>query len=438
MTNATVVHGGGERMAPKPRDPAVAADGPPLDFAPLLLQLMGPPAPAAPSHALRSDTPADKAAPASAGAKEARTSEMRGPVPAAAARRSSPNVRLGSINLAHAAAAELRTAGEVRLDTRQALERRVSDRPVTGDHIDQDGARPEPGAEPRPRRGGAAMPAAPAAHAAERPHASRGPDPSPALAALHVPRAPLMASATAPPATPPASGAAREGSKPIAPAGGPSTTGGSPPSRAPVASTASRSTAAPSPGPVAASVDRAAGSAARAPLRAGAAAAPPRAHAQTEPVEQVHKGLATVLRHRGGTVTIRLTPESLGPVRIRLDVGEGRVTAKFEAATDGARRLLEANLDGLRASLEARGLTVERLDIGALTGEPPSRTPEERAWDATGGAGEDEAATGDSTRREAHGRAEERESASGSAPAEPAAADGPVCVVTHLGLDTVA
>lgn len=78
---------------------------------------------------------------------------------------------------------------------------------------------------------------------------------------------------------------------------------------------------------------------------------------------QVGRGLAAVLRQGGGSVLLRLQPDALGELKVRLDLKDGVVTAKFEASSDQARRLLDAGLPELKAALEARGLAVERLEV---------------------------------------------------------------------------
>lgn len=78
---------------------------------------------------------------------------------------------------------------------------------------------------------------------------------------------------------------------------------------------------------------------------------------------QFGRGLAAALRQNGGTVTLRLQPEALGDLKIRLSMVTGRVGATFEVGTDQARQLLGKAMDTLKSALEARGLTVDRLDV---------------------------------------------------------------------------
>lgn len=91
---------------------------------------------------------------------------------------------------------------------------------------------------------------------------------------------------------------------------------------------------------------------------------------------QVVRGLALALRQGTGRVTLRLNPEHLGQVVVRVTVDRGQVTASLKASDPAARQLLSSSTDDLRAALEARGLSVERIDI-----EP---APTESAWTSSG------------------------------------------------------
>lgn len=77
---------------------------------------------------------------------------------------------------------------------------------------------------------------------------------------------------------------------------------------------------------------------------------------------QLQRGLAAALKD-GGTVTMRLNPEKLGAVQVRLEVQDGQVAAAFRAESPEARRLLNQELPALRSALEARGLEVDRIHI---------------------------------------------------------------------------
>lgn len=78
---------------------------------------------------------------------------------------------------------------------------------------------------------------------------------------------------------------------------------------------------------------------------------------------QVTRGLEAAIRQNGGSVTLRLKPETLGSLKIDLQITQGQVAAQLEATTAEARELLGKNLSTLRAALEAKGLTVRSVEV---------------------------------------------------------------------------
>ncbi len=91
---------------------------------------------------------------------------------------------------------------------------------------------------------------------------------------------------------------------------------------------------------------------------------PARAAARQEALAaQFGRGLAAALRQNGGTVTMRLQPEALGDLKIKMSLEPGKVEASFEVQTGQARDLLGKTMDKLRSALEAQGLEVARLDV---------------------------------------------------------------------------
>lgn len=98
--------------------------------------------------------------------------------------------------------------------------------------------------------------------------------------------------------------------------------------------------------------------------------------------DQVARGLATLLRHQGGSVTIRLTPETLGQIKINLKIEDAHVWATFQPSSDASHDAIGQSLASLRASLESRGLVVERLEVvpaGLANFEQSLRDPNHQA-----------------------------------------------------------
>ena len=98
------------------------------------------------------------------------------------------------------------------------------------------------------------------------------------------------------------------------------------------------------------------------------------AEADDAALASIHRGLSVALRQQGGSVQMRLTPESLGLLKIEMTLSRGAAT--LQASTPEARELLSRSIETLRASLEAKGLSVERLSItlapashGGLSGQ---------------------------------------------------------------------
>ncbi len=85
------------------------------------------------------------------------------------------------------------------------------------------------------------------------------------------------------------------------------------------------------------------------------------------------KALGLALKQGGGEVTMKLAPEALGQVKVKLNVRETSIDATFTTTTASARRLLEASTDTLRDALEARGLRVDSIAVeGPRTDAQPA------------------------------------------------------------------
>jgi flagellar hook-length control protein FliK len=97
---------------------------------------------------------------------------------------------------------------------------------------------------------------------------------------------------------------------------------------------------------------------------------------------------------------MRLQPEALGDLKIRMSLEPGKVEASFEVQSDQARKLLGTSMDSLRSALEARGLEVARLNVQVA--EPPCPTDAGQSFggaDAHGGrSGSEHPGTDDAAR----------------------------------------
>jgi len=87
---------------------------------------------------------------------------------------------------------------------------------------------------------------------------------------------------------------------------------------------------------------------------------------------------------RGGpdgthTMTVVLTPESLGPVEVSVTVSQGTVDLTLRGAHEHGRAALVDALPDLRRDLEAAGLTCSRVDV--------DRSNRDGAWSSQSSAG---------------------------------------------------
>lgn len=103
--------------------------------------------------------------------------------------------------------------------------------------------------------------------------------------------------------------------------------------------------------------------------------------------DQVAPVLVRVARLTGAgearQFTLRLSPENLGPLTIRLTLRQGSIGVDLTTSTPEARKALETALPQLRASLGEAGLRLERMDVGLRertddqAGRQPSRQGEQ-------------------------------------------------------------
>jgi flagellar hook-length control protein FliK len=102
----------------------------------------------------------------------------------------------------------------------------------------------------------------------------------------------------------------------------------------------------------------------------------------------VSRGLEAAMRQKGGAITIRLKPDSLGSLRIELQINQGTVAAQFQATTQKARDLLHENMSSLRTSLEAKGFGVKSVEVQVQASSPGERTSGEFGRSSEDAAGQ--------------------------------------------------
>jgi flagellar hook-length control protein FliK len=86
--------------------------------------------------------------------------------------------------------------------------------------------------------------------------------------------------------------------------------------------------------------------------------------------DQVVRAVALAWRNGVGEARLRLTPEHLGEVLVRLRIEQGAVQAVVQAQTAEAKERIQAHESELRAALSELGLDLDRL---AVTLDPDDR-----------------------------------------------------------------
>lgn len=185
--------------------------------------------------------------------------------------------------------------------------------------------------------------------------------------------------------------------------------GGVPPDRADAPTLADPATVAGAPGESAAPV---AASDASAPLPvfpaiAPATAAAPEARASSvaapiavpaDPQQGFDDGfgarLVWMAEQRLGHAEIRLNPEHLGPIEVRVQVDGTQVSAEFHSAHASVRQTLEASMPRLRELLGQQGLQLNHADVGQRHSGSGQRSGENPGVAVPAGAPRDAQATG--------------------------------------------
>ena len=101
---------------------------------------------------------------------------------------------------------------------------------------------------------------------------------------------------------------------------------------------------------------------------AGMAGATPvaRTAEQTQNIQQLMNQAQYVIKKGGGEAIVKLNPEGLGEVQLRVSVNEGKVSLQMNAETKEAKNLIESSLKDLQNSLSSHNLKVDhiKVDVG--------------------------------------------------------------------------
>lgn len=80
-------------------------------------------------------------------------------------------------------------------------------------------------------------------------------------------------------------------------------------------------------------------------------------------VKQMVKGVELKVSETNSEMSIKLDPENLGKVNLKIVTDNGIVTAKFEAENQRVKEIIESNLSLLKESLENKGIQINGLEV---------------------------------------------------------------------------
>jgi flagellar hook-length control protein FliK len=84
---------------------------------------------------------------------------------------------------------------------------------------------------------------------------------------------------------------------------------------------------------------------------------------QSKLIAQVQRGLASLMRSTSGEMTLRLTPERLGELKIEIKRSGEQLAVRLTTQSAEARDLLSAGTDELSQLLRAKGIDLDRVQI---------------------------------------------------------------------------
>lgn len=149
---------------------------------------------------------------------------------------------------------------------------------------------------------------------------------------------------------------------------------------------------------------------------------------QTQLMAQVQRGLASLMRSAGGEMTLRLTPERLGELKIEIKRVGDQLAIRLTTQTSEARELLTGGSGDLTRQLQAKGIDIERVLIEQ---EPADAPDQQLSGDANDGRQPGHEQGGGQPHRAGT-------LATGEGGDEPAPDAGPRDIWTELGLDAIA
>ncbi len=94
------------------------------------------------------------------------------------------------------------------------------------------------------------------------------------------------------------------------------------------------------------------------------------AEVQEAAAKQIVKGVQGTIGSDRSHVTLRMVPESLGQIHIRITMENGQLSAQLNAEKDSTRAMMQQGLNTLRSAFDEQGLKVDRLVVNKEQFDP--------------------------------------------------------------------
>jgi flagellar hook-length control protein FliK len=87
------------------------------------------------------------------------------------------------------------------------------------------------------------------------------------------------------------------------------------------------------------------------------------AESDSENIQQILGRAQVMIRKGGGEASVKLSPEGLGDLHLKVVIQDGKVNVEMAAETREAKKLLESSLADLKSQLSAHKLSLESVKV---------------------------------------------------------------------------
>ncbi len=94
---------------------------------------------------------------------------------------------------------------------------------------------------------------------------------------------------------------------------------------------------------------------------------------KTEILSQIVKKAEVIVGSTQSEMIMKLEPESLGKINLRVSVERGLLTASFQAENQQVKSIIESNMNSLRDMLQEKGINVQAINVSVNQGNTDSQ-----------------------------------------------------------------